>query len=179
MATLTRDIPVTPTARSVRAGLGFALLSAMSFGLSGTLAKGLLEAGWTPGAAVTARISHLKRLRACRRRKRLTCPWSPEPADSPISGGPYGRPAEPWGPSGCGLIGVIEVAISDDSSRNFELGLNRFWFTFHRVNLASGMAKRHHPVQVRYRNRAWDTPGEVAAIHRMCSIYATPSTVPA
>jgi drug/metabolite transporter (DMT)-like permease len=57
MATLTRDIPVTPTVRSVRAGLGFALLSAMSFGLSGTLAKGLLEAGWTPGAAVTARIA--------------------------------------------------------------------------------------------------------------------------
>ena len=28
----------------------------MSFGMSGTLAKGLLAAGWTPAAAVTARI---------------------------------------------------------------------------------------------------------------------------
>ncbi|GAB3764375.1 EamA family transporter [Nocardioides ginsengisegetis] len=37
-------------------GLGFAALSAMSFGLSGALAKGLLDAGWTPGAAVAVRI---------------------------------------------------------------------------------------------------------------------------
>lgn len=38
------------------AGLGFAVASAASFGLSGSLAKGLLDAGWTAGAAVTARI---------------------------------------------------------------------------------------------------------------------------
>lgn len=38
------------------AGLGFAVLSAMSFGLSGSLAKGLLDAGWSAGAAVTVRV---------------------------------------------------------------------------------------------------------------------------
>lgn len=32
------------------------MLSAMSFGLSGSLAKGLLDAGWTAGAAVTVRL---------------------------------------------------------------------------------------------------------------------------
>lgn len=37
-------------------GLGLALVSAASFGLSGTVARGLLDAGWSPGAAVTARI---------------------------------------------------------------------------------------------------------------------------
>ena len=38
------------------AGLGFAVLSATSFGLSGALAKGLLDAGWSAGAAVTVRV---------------------------------------------------------------------------------------------------------------------------
>ncbi|MGH3348749.1 MAG: EamA family transporter [Nocardioides sp.] len=57
MVTLTHDTTTAVAARSTRAGLAFAVLSAMSFGLSGTLAKGLLEAGWTPGAAVTARIA--------------------------------------------------------------------------------------------------------------------------
>ncbi len=38
------------------AGLLFALASAASFGLSGPLAKSLIDAGWTPGAAVTVRI---------------------------------------------------------------------------------------------------------------------------
>jgi len=37
--------------------LGFALLSASSFGLSGVLGKGLLETGWTAGAAVLARVT--------------------------------------------------------------------------------------------------------------------------
>jgi drug/metabolite transporter (DMT)-like permease len=37
-------------------GLGFAVISAVSFGSSGPLAKGLLDSGWTPAAAVTARI---------------------------------------------------------------------------------------------------------------------------
>jgi drug/metabolite transporter (DMT)-like permease len=32
------------------------VISAVSFGLSGSLAKGLLDSGWTPAAAVTARI---------------------------------------------------------------------------------------------------------------------------
>ena len=39
------------------AGLGFAVLSAASFGTSGTLASGLLQAHWTPALAVTLRIT--------------------------------------------------------------------------------------------------------------------------
>ena len=38
------------------AGLGLALLSAATFGTSGTFAASLLDAGWTPGAAVTVRV---------------------------------------------------------------------------------------------------------------------------
>lgn len=38
------------------AGLGLALLSAATFGTSGTFAAALLTAGWTSGAAVTARV---------------------------------------------------------------------------------------------------------------------------
>ncbi|QZY30787.1 DMT family transporter [Nocardioides coralli] len=53
---MTHDIrAVTPSSRLVP-GLVFALLSAMSFASSGTLAKGLLASGWSPAAAVTARI---------------------------------------------------------------------------------------------------------------------------
>jgi drug/metabolite transporter (DMT)-like permease len=37
-------------------GLGFALLSASSFGLSGSLARGLMDAGWSSAAAVAIRI---------------------------------------------------------------------------------------------------------------------------
>lgn len=39
-----------------RAGVGLALLSGATFGTSGSFASSLLAAGWTPGAAVTARI---------------------------------------------------------------------------------------------------------------------------
>jgi drug/metabolite transporter (DMT)-like permease len=38
-------------------GLAIALLAAAAFGTSGVLAKSLLAAGWSPGAAVTGRIS--------------------------------------------------------------------------------------------------------------------------
>src|SRR4051794_8971773 len=38
------------------AGLALALLSAAAFGTSGALAGSLIETGWTPGAAVAARI---------------------------------------------------------------------------------------------------------------------------
>ena len=38
-------------------GLGVALFSSAVFGLSGSFAKALLESGWTPGAAVTARLT--------------------------------------------------------------------------------------------------------------------------
>ena len=57
MTTMTRDtrIAAAPPSRFA-AGLGFAVVSAMSFGLSGTLAKGLLVQGWSPAAAVTVRI---------------------------------------------------------------------------------------------------------------------------
>ena len=49
MATMTHDSTRT-------AGLGFALASAASFGLSGSLARGLMDAGWSSAAAVSARI---------------------------------------------------------------------------------------------------------------------------
>lgn len=42
-----------------RLGVGFAsaLISAFSFGLSGAIARPMLESGWTPGAVVTLRIA--------------------------------------------------------------------------------------------------------------------------
>jgi drug/metabolite transporter (DMT)-like permease len=43
--------------RAGAAGLALAILSAATFGTSGTFAASLLDAGWTPGAAVTARIA--------------------------------------------------------------------------------------------------------------------------
>ena len=48
-------VAVAPASRLLP-GLGFAVLSAMSFGLSGSLAKGLLDTGWTAGSAVTVRV---------------------------------------------------------------------------------------------------------------------------
>jgi drug/metabolite transporter (DMT)-like permease len=56
MTTMTHDTRVVSGSR-LGAGLGFAVLSAMSFGLSGTLAKGLLDAGWSAGAAVAVRVA--------------------------------------------------------------------------------------------------------------------------
>lgn len=57
MASLTHDISAVPMSR-LRSGLMLALLSAMSFAMSGPLAKGLIgsDGGWTAGAAVTARV---------------------------------------------------------------------------------------------------------------------------
>lgn len=46
----------TLVAGRLRAGLGFALLSASSFGLSGPLARGLMNAGWSSAAAVAVRV---------------------------------------------------------------------------------------------------------------------------
>ena len=43
--------------RSPGAGLALAVLSAASFGASGSLASGLLDAGWSPGAIVLVRIA--------------------------------------------------------------------------------------------------------------------------
>jgi drug/metabolite transporter (DMT)-like permease len=53
MTVLTHDV------RSTRllSGLGFAALAAASFGLSGTLARGLLDLGWSAGSATLARVA--------------------------------------------------------------------------------------------------------------------------
>lgn len=40
-----------------RLGLMFAIGSALTFGMSGPIAKSLMEAGWSPNAAVTARLA--------------------------------------------------------------------------------------------------------------------------
>jgi drug/metabolite transporter (DMT)-like permease len=58
MATMTHDgyLPHLAAARRTRAGLAFAVLAAASFGLSGALAAGLLDAGWSPAALVLCRI---------------------------------------------------------------------------------------------------------------------------
>ena len=42
--------------RGVRFGLPLAIGAAFAFGMSGAWARGLIDAGWTPGAAVTARV---------------------------------------------------------------------------------------------------------------------------
>ncbi len=55
MSTLTHDAIERPAVRT-GAGLGFALVSAGSFGLSGALARGLMDAGWTAASAVAVRV---------------------------------------------------------------------------------------------------------------------------
>jgi drug/metabolite transporter (DMT)-like permease len=52
MATIAHD---RTSSRSV-SGLGLAVLSASSFGLSGPLGRGLMDVGWSPAAAVAIRI---------------------------------------------------------------------------------------------------------------------------
>jgi drug/metabolite transporter (DMT)-like permease len=56
MATMTHDTR-TVDVRRARAGLAFAVLAAASFGLSGGLAAGLLDTGWSPAALVLVRLS--------------------------------------------------------------------------------------------------------------------------
>ncbi len=56
MATMTHDTAVVDVRRA-RAGLAFAVLAAASFGLSGALAAGLLDTGWSPAALVLVRLS--------------------------------------------------------------------------------------------------------------------------
>src|SRR5882757_7361955 len=46
-----------PSVDHFRLGLLFAVASAFAFGLSGPLAKSLMESGWSPTAAVTARLA--------------------------------------------------------------------------------------------------------------------------
>jgi drug/metabolite transporter (DMT)-like permease len=57
MSTMTDD--GTRAARPVTsaAGLGFAVVSAATFALSGPLATGLIRSGWTPGSAVLVRVA--------------------------------------------------------------------------------------------------------------------------
>ena len=55
MATMTHDTSVALPPRSA-AGISVALLSAVSFALSGALASPLLDAGWSAGAVVLIRI---------------------------------------------------------------------------------------------------------------------------
>jgi len=50
-------LPASPGSSRLASGLLLALISAVSFGLSGALARGLLETGWTPGATVLVRIA--------------------------------------------------------------------------------------------------------------------------
>lgn len=56
MATLTHDAAVVPRPHRATAGLSFALVSAVTFGMSGALARPLLEAGWSSGAVVLTRV---------------------------------------------------------------------------------------------------------------------------
>jgi drug/metabolite transporter (DMT)-like permease len=55
MTTLTHDRRVSSPVGS-RAGFGFAVLAAASFGLSGALAAGLLQTGWSAAALVLCRV---------------------------------------------------------------------------------------------------------------------------
>jgi drug/metabolite transporter (DMT)-like permease len=56
MTTVTDDRPMAVVGPRTASGLGFALISAVTFGLSGALARGLLDTGWSPGAVVLVRI---------------------------------------------------------------------------------------------------------------------------
>ncbi|UFS93943.1 EamA family transporter [Nocardia huaxiensis] len=53
MATMTHD---TAVRGRLRTGLIIAVVSASSFGLSGALARGLMNAGWSPAAVVAVRV---------------------------------------------------------------------------------------------------------------------------
>lgn len=52
-----RQMTHDSTASETIPGLGFAVLSAACFGASGAFASGLMDAGWSSGAAVTARVT--------------------------------------------------------------------------------------------------------------------------
>ncbi|MFP5283925.1 MAG: EamA family transporter, partial [Actinomycetes bacterium] len=56
MTTLSPARPPVGTPSPKRRGLGLAIVSAAAFGLSGALAKSLMEIGWSPGAVVLVRI---------------------------------------------------------------------------------------------------------------------------
>ncbi|GAA3824673.1 EamA family transporter [Nocardioides panacisoli] len=56
MTAVTHDAPVASAPRHTTSGLGLALVSAVAFGLSGALARPLLDAGWSASAVVLVRI---------------------------------------------------------------------------------------------------------------------------
>ncbi|UWF77327.1 EamA family transporter [Microbacterium neungamense] len=56
MSRVTNDIRRPGLRRGANAGVLFALAAALSFGTSGIFARGLIDAGWSPGAAVTVRM---------------------------------------------------------------------------------------------------------------------------
>ncbi|AKS35646.1 EamA family transporter [Mycolicibacterium goodii] len=56
-ATSSARFDSTTTGNQFRLGLLFAVSSALAFGSSGPFAKALIEAGWSPTAAVTARLA--------------------------------------------------------------------------------------------------------------------------
>jgi len=56
MTTLTHDAPVAARRSGAASGLVFALVSSITFGLSGALARPLMESGWSAGAVVLVRV---------------------------------------------------------------------------------------------------------------------------
>lgn len=56
MTAVAHDEATGPRTSRTVGGLLLALLSAVTFGLSGALARGLLDTGWTPGSVVLVRI---------------------------------------------------------------------------------------------------------------------------
>jgi drug/metabolite transporter (DMT)-like permease len=56
MTTMTHDVTVGAPRSRTASGLAFAIVSAVTFGLSGALARPLLESGWSAGAVVLLRV---------------------------------------------------------------------------------------------------------------------------
>lgn len=56
MAAMTHDTNVAAPRSRAAVGLAFALTSAITFGMSGALARPLLDSGWSPGAVVLVRV---------------------------------------------------------------------------------------------------------------------------
>jgi drug/metabolite transporter (DMT)-like permease len=56
MTAMTHDAPVVAPRSRTASGLAFALVSAATFGLSGALARPLLESGWSAGAVTLVRV---------------------------------------------------------------------------------------------------------------------------
>ncbi|WP_084129021.1 DMT family transporter [Demequina sp. NBRC 110055] len=57
MATLTHDTVAPTVTPRLGSGLAFALVASASFGLSGSLGRGLMDLGWTAGAATLVRVA--------------------------------------------------------------------------------------------------------------------------